>query len=356
MYYLKIGNNRAGFTNQIFALITGIIIAYTKGENVIIVDNFLNDIGKTIYTPITEIFNTTDINIFLKKNYNVIIIDKNNIQFEIISVKYGSNETNYIDLTYFIKEQYFKNNKLFIDKHCSFNKIKGDPCFGKVKKIILKYKINDYHFEKIYDEKLKSNIEINFDGPYIFKLGWINSFNDNMFEKILKNITYNNDFIFKAETVIKKINTDKKINIIHLRLEQDGINHWSKENFITPNKYRSYLEEKYINLIKNYISKSDETIILSSSLSNGVINFLNQYNYNYKFIDKLFNDREKNAIVDLLVSKYCNNIFIGNFNIKKNNGSTFSYYIWKCMNDNVTKIYIDLDKIYDKEVIVSTKL
>ena len=102
------------------------------------------------------------------------------------------------------------------------------------------------------------------------------------------------------------------------------------------------------------MSETDENIIVSSSLSNGVIDFLNQNNYNYKFIDKFFDDREKNAIVDLLVSKCCNNIFIGNFNIKNRNGSTFSYYIWKCINENVTKIYIDLDKIYDMEVIVNT--
>ena len=79
-------------------------------------------------------------------------------------------------------------------------------------------------------------------------------------------------------------------------------------NNITHNEYKTYLEEKYINLIKKYLSKEDENIILSASLSNGVINFLEQHNY--KFIDKFFNDREKNAIVDLLVSKYCNNIVI----------------------------------------------
>ena len=32
MYYSKIGNNGAGFTNQIFALITSIINAYKKDQ------------------------------------------------------------------------------------------------------------------------------------------------------------------------------------------------------------------------------------------------------------------------------------------------------------------------------------
>jgi len=353
MYYSKIGNQSAGFTNQIFAFITSIINAYKKGEKVVVVDNFLNDINKSTYTPISQIFNINQINIFLKQNYDIIIIDKNDIRFEIISIKYGSDETNYIDLTDFIKNIYSSKNKLLINKGCSFNKIKGDPCLGVAKKFIMKYKINDYYIEKIYDENLESDIVINFDGPYIFTLGWLDSFNNNMFEKILKNITYNNDFILNSELVLNKINKYSKINVIHLRLENDALLHWSKQNNTTPDNYKKYLEKKYIDLIKNYFSKTDENIIVSSSLSNGVIDFLNRHNYNYKFIDKFFDDREKNAIVDLLVSKYCNNVFIGNFNIKNSNGSTFSYYMLKCMNDDIIKIYIDLDRIYDREVVIN---
>ena len=43
-------------------------------------------------------------------------------------------------------------------------------------------------------------------------------------------ILYNNDFILKAKLRLKEINIEKKINIIHLRLEEDGIKHWSKIN------------------------------------------------------------------------------------------------------------------------------
>lgn len=353
MYYSKIGQAGAGFTNQIFALITSIINAYKNGNKVVVVDDFLNDIGKKTYTPISKIFDIEKTNVFLKENYDIIIIDKNNIQFDLIWIKYGSNESNYIDLTDVIKKQYFHKKKLFIDKNIVFNDIKGDPCQGTLKKIIIKYKINDYYIEEIYNENLNSNIVINFAGPYLFELGWINSFNDNMFDKILKNISYHNDFITKSKLILNKIDKQKKINIIHLRLEQDGIEHWSKMNNITSEQYKIYLEEKYINIIKKYTQQSDQNIILSNSLSNGVINFLKQNNYNYKFIDKCYHDREKDAIVDLLSSKYCNNFFIGNFNINKCNGSTFSYYIWKLLGDNITKIYIDLDKIYDTEVVVS---
>jgi hypothetical protein len=352
LYYIRIGFNNAGFTNQIFYLITGIIKAYKTDCKVVVVDNFLNDINKNKYTPISEIFNIKETNHFLKNNYEIIIVDKYNINFELISCYYGSCEIDYIDLTDFIKNKYVNTNNLFIDKNISFNEIKGDPCYGKIKKFIIKYKINDYFFEETYDENLKDNININFNGTSINKMGWIISFNNNMFDKILKNIIYNNTYILQSELIINKINKNNKINVIHLRLENDGIIYWSRVNKIIPNEYKNVIENKYINLIKKYLMKTDETIIVSSSLSNGVINFLNEHNYNYKFIDKYFDDREKNAIIDLLISKYCNNVFIGNFNIHKSNGSTFSYYMWRSINDNVTKIYIDLDKIYDNEVIV----
>ena len=351
-----IANRGSGFTNQIFALIASIKFAYDKGITIIIVEKFLNDINSMSYSPISEIFDITEINIFLHKNYGIIIVDKYNIQFELLSIKYGTNDTNYMDITEFIKNKYYTNT-LCIDKNCNFNNIKGDPCPGLIKNIIIKYKINNYIIEEIYNEYLKSNIEINFDCPYLFTLGLINSSHDNMFDKILKNIKYNTNFTMVSDYIIKdinkkNINTNKKINIIHLRLEEDGILHWSKINNMSYANYKTYLEKKYINIIQKYISNTDDNIILSSSLSNGVVDFFNKNNYNYRFIDKCFNERERNAIIDLLVSKCCNNIFIGNFNIKNLNGSVFSYYIWKYMSDTVTKIYIDLDNIYHSIAIL----
>lgn len=243
-------------------------------------------------------------------------------------------------------------NKLFIPGNICLNTLNGDPCPQIVKKLFIKYTINGYEVEEEYNENLKNNIEMNTDGPYLFTFGWINSLNKDLFEQILQNVTYHSDFIVKSNLIKNKINPNKKINVIHIRLEDDAIIHWSKQNNMSCDKYRHYLENKYIDLIKKYISDTDENIILTSSLSNGVIQFLDHHHYNYTFVNKYFMDREKNAIIDLLVSECCNNVFIGNYNIKNSNGSSFSYYIWKHMNENVVNIYIDLDKIQDKEVIL----
>jgi hypothetical protein len=396
MYYSKIGVQGAGLTNQLFCLITSIINAYKEGHKVVVVDQFLNDIKKTAYTPISSIFNLNTMNVFLKENYDLVIVDKTtaretrssenerfshifrsstkenegrvggtvdsdpfsglhskkeNASFELLSVLYGVNAS-YIDLTDCIIQQYVKNNTLFIPKDCCFNNINGDPSPGLIKNVILKYKVNEHIIEEIYNEYLTSDIVIDFDGPYNYTFGWIDAFNNNMFEKILTNITYTDDFIYKAGLLLNQIPSGKKINIIHLRLEDDGIIHWSRQNNMSQNDYRTYLEQKYIYLIENYLDKNDENIILSHSFSNGVIDYLNSNNYNYRFITKFFNEREKDAIVDFLVSKCCNNIFIGNFNINQATGSTFSYYIGKCMTTSVVKIYIDLDRIYDAEVVI----
>ena len=357
MFYSKIGLKSQGFTNQIFAFITSIIIAHKNNDKVVVVDKFLNDFSKDNYTPISEIFDIDKINIFLKNTYDIIIIDKHNVKLEINSIKYGTREKN-IDLTDSIlksqNQQYFyRNNILYVNKNTDMNQIQGDPCILVKKQIFLNYTINNYTIEEVHEENLVNNISINIlHSTYQNNFAWINSYDMNMFENILLNIFYHNDFIEKSNIIFNEINTNDKINVIHLRVEDDAINHWSNMNKMNKNMFKTHIENKYIGLIQKYISKTDQNIILSSSLNNKVINYLNQNNYNYKFNNKYFEDREKNAIVDLLTSSKCNNIFIGNFNIENLNGSTFSYYIGKIVNNNVKKIYIDLDKIHDVEVVI----
>lgn len=359
MYYTRISSDYrittdyTGFTNQIFCLITSIIIACKHGHKVVVVDSFLNDISKTTYTPVSQIFNIKEINNFLKTNYDIIIVDKYDIKFELTNVKYGT-KTNNIDLTAPIIKNFYKNNTLCINKNTCFNDMQGDPCYGVKKNVFLTYKINEYFIEETYEENLVEDINIDvLNSPYIYnKNGWINTHNISMFEKILVNIHYTSDFIDKSNLILKGVNINNKINVLHLRLEDDAIKHWSKMNGISEDDYKKYIENKYIELIKKYISKTDENIILSQSLSNRVIDFLSDNNYIFKFSRKFFEDREKNAIVDLLISKYCNNIFIGNFNVVNLNGSTFSYYIGKCVKNTTSQIYIDLDHIFNGECIV----
>jgi hypothetical protein len=145
-----------------------------------------------------------------------------------------------------------------------------------------------------------------------------------MFNDILRNIPFHARF--KEFAMVPLIRG--AVNVLHLRLEEDAINHWSGVNNMTVEEFRQTLEEKYIDIIKQYVKVSDTNIILSGSTKNSVIDFMVENGYRVMIPTKHFiNGRELNAIVDLLISKNCNNLFIGNFNIEKLSGSTFSYFI-----------------------------
>jgi hypothetical protein len=280
---------------------------------------------------------------------NIIIIDKYDVNFELKSIRYGTKNYNN-EVSNIIKTNFFCNNKLCIPKGTNLNLLCEDPCPCEKKNIFLNYQINEYLIEEIYEEELKNDIVIDFlEANYQNTFAWINSFNKEMFEDILVHLEYSIDFLFLSKNIEEKLNLDKKINVLHLRVEEDAILHYSKINNLSSINYKTIIENKYISLIKKYIDPSDQNIILSGSLSNSVIDFLIQNKYNFVFSDKDFDDREKNAIIDFLISKYCNNKFIGNFNFEMLNGSTFSYYIALTMNNKIKKIMIDHDKIYDDE-------
>jgi hypothetical protein len=50
-----------------------------------------------------------------------------------------------------------------------------------------------------------------------------------------------------------KINTNEKINVLHLRLEDDAVIHWARQNKMNPESFRSIIENKYINIIRCWI-------------------------------------------------------------------------------------------------------
>ena len=140
MYYASIALHGSGLTNQIFSLIKSIIIAHKQNYKVIVVYHFLNDYEKNNYTPISQIFNIDKINIFLKNNYDIIIIDKYDIRnIELSYVTYGTDQIN-IYLTHYFKEK-FKDNGLFIQKNTILNDIHGDPCPGVTKNLFISYTI-----------------------------------------------------------------------------------------------------------------------------------------------------------------------------------------------------------------------
>lgn len=345
MNFISFAKKEMGLTNQLFGLSNGINQAIENKCKVVVIDKFLCDYNQDKYKNISDILNLEKMNIYFKQKYDLILVDRYNFDFKLLNVTYGTDDK-YIDITQSINKKYYQNQKLFINKNTNINKIQGDPCINMKKNIWFKYKINDHIIIDKYTERLKKHIDYTNDNYIQCKMGWISKKNDK-FLNILMHITYNDEFFNISKKLLSDINLTNKVNLIHLRLEDDGINHWSKMNKMSKENFKKKLENKYIQIIEKYIDKNNTTIVLSSSFNNEVINFLenNKYKY-YMSIKKHYQYRELNAIVDFIISKQCNNIFIGNFNLNGNNGSTFSFYIYKSLeSNNIIYKYIDLDHL-----------
>ena len=214
---------------------------------------------------------------------------------------------------------------------------------------------NKYVIQEEVDEVLTADIVVDiFNSEYIYHFMnlqdmYIGNYSS-IFEDILPHIQYSTQFSnYALKTACKLINN--KTNVIHLRVEPDAITHWCVINGMDYNTFQLKLELKYIELIQKYMNKDDGILILSNSSVNGIVDFLIRNNYKVLLSDKYFEDREKNAIVDLLVSKNCNNIFLGCINNRLWNGSSFSYYISKILDKNVIKVGIDIDFINNPECV-----
>jgi hypothetical protein len=174
--------------------------------------------------------------------------------------------------------------------------------------------------------------------------------NSKLFSKILNNI----EFLEKYKDIAKKIINFNYYNVIHLRLEDDAVNTYSKEMNIHPVVYKTINEERYIHCIKKYIDKNIISVILTENEDNNVIKYLKENNYKYTLTPKVFENREMNALIDLMIGinfhnfynfNNFHNIFIGSYE------SSFSFTILNRLLSKRKKefigIFIDLNKYYD---------
>lgn len=165
-------------------------------------------------------------------------------------------------------------------------------------------------------------------------------------KNILQNIRFEPKLVIPVISFVNQQlqnNINRNINIIHLRTESDAIQHWSKQNNMSPAVFTKKLNDKYIKLIHNHIQKETITFVLSGDTQNKVIEYLQKNNYKYTFLRKnkhLY--REIRAIMDMIIGKLCNSVFIGA------GGSTFTQILLETIpNDGTKKICLNLNKIND---------
>jgi len=344
MEFISFARKEMDFSDQLFTMIKGINYAINKKSSAIILNTFLCDYSKDYYTPISNILNLEEMNVYLQKKYNIILIDKYSFNFELMKVEYGTEEEK-IDITQGIKEKCYENNRLFIKKNIVFNDIQGDPCLDTLKNVWISYRLNNYILTDKYPENLDKSIDYTNTNYKYYSIAWPSK-ESNIFEDILTHLIYHKNFYELSTSLLSKENFTYNVNIIHLIIEDESIQIWCKKNKLHIQDFKTKLSNKYIQLIEELIKKNDTTIILTkSALENPVIEFLNQNNYNSFIPKKHFEHSELNAIADFIHSKKCNNVFIGNFNYNTMNGSSLTYHIKNTINSNITYKSIDLDQI-----------
>ena len=283
-YFLKLAReNNNGLCNQLLSLVSAILFCIRTKKELLVVDKFLTEINTNSYCSISQVFNLIEINNYLNK-YKLKIVDGFTINID------------------------------------AYRPISWDV-------ITLAKKHNNVRLLAFIDE-IYSNI---YFSKYL--MTYVSNFNP---LKFIQSDDVNSDET-NTETNTE-ISINKKINVIHLRVENDAIEHWSKQNNMNKKVFRQLLVNKYIDLIKNNIQKEDRTLILTGDLNNEVVQFMKENKYNIMFINKKFNSdqptRELNAIVDLIIGRYCNNVFIGC------DGSTFSELLLKYIPDTIEDSFV----------------
>lgn len=356
-------NTGNGLCNQIFSLVTGIIKCSMEQKSHCIIDSFNCCIEKGNIIEISKIINLdqTTININkIKGLENIKLFDRADFKIELIDARYGIDEFNNIN----VKTRFDFTFDEIIDNMNQF--FGNDPYPGIKKYLYAKYMINDKIFITRFDENSFKFTEL-FNNNYILNdlfinkrddFSWYNRFNKDLFSLILKNIRFTDGFYEIIDKIKENHQITDKLNVIHFRLEQDAINHWSVQNNMDKQNFQQILCDKYEALINNHIERNDKIYVLSAQEDYIIEKFSNNHELVYtslktknEYLMEYYGStgRELCGIIDLLIGINCSKLFIGCHSYKLSRGSSFSYAISE--NVNCKRILIDLDNISNLEEI-----
>jgi len=366
-------NNKCGLCNQLYSIVAGIKYCIFNNINIIFIKNFLKSINTNNYCSIDEIIDLNLLNTFLQK-YQVYITCYNNFIFYIEDVLLTSFDNSLsMNITNHINEKFYTKNNFTILKNINlFDNLNIEQYFNnneyiklyeeEIKYITINYKLNNGYFSEKYiliNNKLVENIEYNFTN-LVFEENF-NYKQDELFFNILRNINFNTKIINKSKEIYNELILNKNINInthsnifnvIHLRIEDDAIEHYSKIVNLEKELYKNKLIQKYIGIIEKYLNKNDNNLILSYSTNNLVIDYLKENNYNFIINKNKETNRELSAILDLLLGEFCNNYYICIFE------SSFSYTLLSRINKNpnIKTIQIEFNNLDKKEDCINFTL
>jgi len=333
----------SGLCNQLYSLMTAICYCIENNINILFINKFYKSINTENYCNISEIIDINHFNSYLSK-YHVFLVDNNKFTFNIRDAFIRDSKNNIVyHITNYMIKNFLSDKKIVVSEN---TKILPEFTLNSGFNLSIKYELNNGFFEEKYpivDNKLIQSINYDFNNLNYYEASVI-GIKHRDFYTILSNVKFVDIFINKANDIKKSmcidIDNSQKINCIHLRLENDFIEHYEKIYNIDKSKIKKIFEDIYIQTIINNISETDLNIVLSSDFDNNVIKFLQNKNYKFITTPKLYDDRELNAIIDLEIGLLCNNKYVFVFE------SSFSYTLLSKLlanNSNIVRCEIVLE-------------
>jgi hypothetical protein len=174
-------------------------------------------------------------------------------------------------------------------------------------------------FLQKYNLEIADGSEGNMPGLKVLLLGWEviqDPLNTDIKKELFQSIRFTPSIVAPALKFVNDSQNNLKkgtINVIHLRIEQDWLDHVSsgRNPRVSPAVIANEIANNYIKVIEKNIQKDDLTFILTGSQNNKVIDYLRNNQYTYFLFPKITLYREMNAAMDMVIGKQCNNVFIG---------------------------------------------
>ena len=169
-------------------------------------------------------------------------------------------------------------------------------------------------------------------GPWASASSWklLNDYPD-LARKFYSHIRFSNQVIYPTRNMPREFEY-----MIHLRLETDAVEHWSRMNDMSQDDFKKRLEDWYMDAIDKNIPKGEGVLVLTGNKENRVWRYLVEA-YKIYHLDKPGVPREVAAAMDLSMAQRCKKIFIGG------GGSTFTEFIMTTVRP--TGILCDLNHL-----------
>lgn len=343
---IKISDYYTGLSNQLIQLFHGIIVCICKSVDVVVVDDFKADIYTGNYCPVEDVLDMDKLCTYFYNHYGVAVVGKTQFQLEIVRAEYGT-MTCFVNVRDVFVEKFLHHDRLFVPPGIILNSLMGDPAKDRRKSLRITYKIREgLEIMKCYTEESMvldchyKNIVFHQHPHWPEQIKWL--------ETMIRCFSFHEKF-YHHHPCLEQHHT---VHVVHVRLEYDATRHWARENKMEETTFYNLLAKKYISAIQQHMTNGI-IMILSYHRDNRVVDWLVENKMPHIFLEKdASKGREWNAAHDMaMAEKYANGVFIGNFDLYRMQGSTFSYFVMKKARFQ-KHVLIDIERIHEEPMIL----